>query len=80
MSITQHAKRIMRITAGITVMIVGVVLSVPGVPGPGLLVIFAGLSILAVDFLWARRLKTKVKEKVTQTLNKVREKTINAKR
>jgi hypothetical protein len=69
---TDHAKRIIRITAGIVVGVLGVLLSIPGVPGPGLLVVFAGLSILAVDFLWARRLKHKVQEKVKHTINKVR--------
>ena len=62
----------MRITAGVVVLIVGIVLAVPGVPGPGLLVIFIGLSILAVDFVWARRLKRQIKSHTGRALRKVR--------
>jgi hypothetical protein len=32
-------------------------------PGPGLLVIVAGLSVLAAEFVWARRLLDKIKAK-----------------
>src|SRR5437773_9665331 len=68
----EHTKRIIRITGGIVVIVVGIILSVPGVPGPGLLVIFAGLSILAVDFVWAHRLKTKMKDTAVKVVDKVR--------
>jgi hypothetical protein len=68
----QNGKRIIRITGGIVVVAVGLFLMIPGVPGPGLLVVFAGLSILAVDFVWAHRLKTKMKEGAVSVVNKVR--------
>ncbi len=32
-------------------------------PGPGLLLILAGLSVLALEFVWARRLLTRIKAK-----------------
>jgi len=32
-------------------------------PGPGVLLILAGLSVLAVEFVWARRLLKKIKAK-----------------
>jgi tellurite resistance protein TerC len=67
-----HAKRVARITAGIVVVVVGVVLAVPGVPGPGLLVVFIGLSILAVDFVWAYRLKKKIESTAKDAVDKVR--------
>ena len=70
----QHAKRIARITAGVVLLLVGLFLMIPGVPGPGLLVVFAGLSVLAVDFVWAHRLKTKMKDSATRIINKVRRK------
>jgi tellurite resistance protein TerC len=68
----EHTKRIIRITGGIVVIVVGIILSVPGVPGPGLIVVFIGLSILAVDFVWARRLKMKLKEQAGKVMDKVR--------
>ena len=70
--VIQHGKRVLRITAGIITVLVGIVLSIPGVPGPGLLVVFAGLSILAVDFVWAHRLKTKIQNTTKAAVNKVR--------
>jgi uncharacterized protein (TIGR02611 family) len=71
-SLTGHVKRVIRITAGIVVVLAGVFLAIPGVPGPGFLIIFAGLSILAVDFVWAHRLKTKMKETAVKAIDKVR--------
>ena len=70
--IVHHGKRVARITAGIVVLIVGAIMAIPGVPGPGLLVMFAGLSILAVDFVWAHRLKTKMKDTAVKVADKVR--------
>jgi len=67
-----HAKRIIRITAGVVVTIVGIILAIPGVPGPGLILIFVGLSILAVDFVWAHRLKTKLQTEAGKMIQKVR--------
>ena len=67
-----HTKRVLRITGGILLLIVGLILMVPGVPGPGLLLIFLGLSILAVDYVWAHRLNTYLKGKVDKVVGKVR--------
>lgn len=72
-----HAKRIARITAGVVVLIIGILMAVPGVPGPGLLVIFIGLSILAVDFVWAHRLKKKLQDTARSAVDKVRRKKQN---
>jgi hypothetical protein len=69
-----HGKRIARIAAGIIVVMAGLIMALPGVPGPGLLTIFAGLSILAVDFVWAHRLKTKIQDTAKTAVNKVRKK------
>ncbi len=49
----RQVKRIMVAVAGGTVLAVGVVLIV--LPGPAILVIPAGLGILAMEFAWARR-------------------------
>lgn len=47
------AKRVLILIAGSTVLLLGVVMIVT--PGPAFLVIPAGLAILAVEFVWARR-------------------------
>jgi len=70
--VVHHAKRVIRITAGIVIVITGLIMSIPGVPGPGLLVVFAGLSILAIDFVWAHRLKTKLQDQAGKIVDKVR--------
>jgi hypothetical protein len=69
-----HTKRVLRITSGILLLLVGLILTLPGVPGPGLLLVIAGLSILAVDFVWAHRLKTHLKDRAGKIVAKVRAK------
>ena len=61
-----------RIVGGIVVLTAGLILAIPGVPGPGLLFIFIGLSILAIDFVWAHRLKTKLHDQAGKLLGKMR--------
>jgi len=41
-------------------------------PGPGLLVIVAGLSVLAVDYVWAQRLRTEATARLTSTGHTIR--------
>jgi hypothetical protein len=50
--------------AGITVLLLGIVMLVA--PGPGILTIALGLGILATKFLWARRLLKRFREKGTK--------------
>jgi uncharacterized protein (TIGR02611 family) len=54
----EQVRRMFRIVAGFTLLLVGVVMLVT--PGPGWLVIFFGLGLLAVEFVWARRLKARI--------------------
>ena len=72
--VVHHAKRAIRIATGVVVVIAGLIMSIPGVPGPGLVVAFAGLSILAIDFVWAHRLKTKLQDQAGKVVNRVRRK------
>jgi len=55
----EQVRRIFRIVAGFTLLLVGVVMLVT--PGPGWLVIFLGLGLLAAEFVWARRLMDRMK-------------------
>jgi uncharacterized protein (TIGR02611 family) len=56
------AKRVIVVVVGFTLLAVGIVMSVPLVPGPGLLLVAGALAILAVEFMWARRLLERMKE------------------
>jgi hypothetical protein len=47
--------------------IIGLLLSLPLVPGPGLLVIAAGLAILATEHDWAQGYLDKVKNELHKT-------------
>ena len=62
--IGRNAKRVAITIAGFAVVIVGLIL-VP-LPGPGWLIVFAGLAILATEYVWARRLLNYAKTKVGQ--------------
>lgn len=46
--------------AGFVVLLSGVVLSLPFVPGPGLVLIAIGLAMLALEFTWAERLLARI--------------------
>jgi len=54
----QHTVRATRIVIGSILIVLGIVLSLPLVPGPGLLLVFGGLTVLSSEFEWARRWKT----------------------
>lgn len=56
---------------GATVVVFGVVLSVPLIPGPGFVVILAGLAILATEFVWAKVLLNKARERVRSAVASV---------
>ena len=54
----QHRGRLQRVGVvvfGFLIVLLGIVMSGPGVPGPGILVILVGLSFLALEFDWAER-------------------------
>jgi tellurite resistance protein TerC len=51
--------RFFKILAGFTLLLVGVVMVFT--PGPGWLAIFLGLTLLAAEFVWARRLMDRMK-------------------
>jgi len=53
----KHTVRVGRIVLGAVLLVVGAVLALPLVPGPGLLLVVAGLSVLSHEFEWARRLR-----------------------
>jgi uncharacterized protein (TIGR02611 family) len=56
----QQAKRYLKIVAGFTLLILGIVMIVT--PGPGWLTILLALGVLAAEFVWARRLLDRIKE------------------
>jgi uncharacterized protein (TIGR02611 family) len=59
----KQAKRLIVAVLGFTVLLAGGAMIV--LPGPAFIVIPLGLAILATEFVWARNLLKKVKEKIS---------------
>ena len=55
----QQMRRVIVAIVGASVLLVGIVMLLA--PGPAFVVIPAGLAILAIEFVWARRLLRQVK-------------------
>lgn len=66
----KQARRLVVAVIGGTVLIAGIVMIVT--PGPAVVVIPLGLAILATEFIWARHLLHRVKEHISNTADKVR--------
>jgi UPF0716 family protein affecting phage T7 exclusion len=52
---TSLVKRLARWTAAVILFVVGLVLSLPGVPGPGFVVILLGVFVLLPESRWLRK-------------------------
>jgi uncharacterized protein (TIGR02611 family) len=64
-----QVRRFFKILGGFTLLGVGAVMLFT--PGPGWLVIFLGLTLLAAEFVWARRLMERMKEQSTRIKDSV---------
>ena len=49
------ARTALRIVTGFLLLIIGVILAFPGIPGPGIPIALLGLLILSDHFTWAKR-------------------------
>ena len=67
--IGRNGKRIGVSIAGFVLVAGGLVMLV--LPGPGLLLIIAGLAILATEYVWAQRALNFAKQKAEQAKNRV---------
>ena len=67
--IGRNGRRVGVTIAGFAVILAGIALLV--LPGPGWLLIFAGLAILSTEYMWARRLLMKAKAKAEQAKDAV---------
>lgn len=67
--IVRNGKRLAVTIVGLVVVLAGIALLI--LPGPGWLLIFVGLSILATEYVWAQRLLKTAKEKANQAKDMV---------
>jgi tellurite resistance protein TerC len=58
----RQVKKLVVAVMGFTMLIAGIAMII--LPGPAFIFIPAGLAILATEFLWAKKLLQKVKEKL----------------
>lgn len=63
-SMLKHTVRMGRVVVGTLFVVVGIVLALPLVPGPGLLLVFVGLTVLSEEFEWARQLRDWVRGRI----------------
>jgi uncharacterized protein (TIGR02611 family) len=65
----EQVRRFFKILAGFTLLALGLLMVFT--PGPGWLVIFLGLTLLAAEFVWARRLMVRMKQEGTRLKDSV---------
>lgn len=58
-TIVRQAYRMIVLVVGLTIVAAGIAMFI--LPGPGILVVIAGLAILATEFVWARYLLQRAK-------------------
>jgi uncharacterized protein (TIGR02611 family) len=67
----RQARRVGILIIGFALLLCGVVMLIT--PGPGWALIFAGLGVLALEFVWARQLLQKIKAKGRQLSRRILE-------
>jgi uncharacterized protein (TIGR02611 family) len=68
--VLRHARRLIVLVIGLTVLLIGVALLV--LPGPAFIVIPIGLAILASEFVWARQLLDNLKDRGSRLVSRKR--------
>ena len=66
--ITKMFKKIFITIAGLGLLIIGIIL-IP-LPGPGLLICFAALFILSLEYDWSKKYFDNIKKQITALINK----------
>ena len=51
--IIKHTRRAAIFVAGLVVFMIGCILALPGIPGPGIVIMIAGIAIWSTEFAWA---------------------------
>jgi hypothetical protein len=59
-----------RTVAGFALLVVGGVLALPGVPGPGIAIVIAGLVLLSERYHWARQALERARAAYTGVIRK----------
>jgi len=61
-------KRLARWTVALALIVLGLVLSIPGIPGPGLLIVLVGVFVLLPESRWLRKKVRRAQTAVPEAL------------
>ena len=75
-SLTSHTRRVVVTVIGIALLVVGLVLLV--VPGPGILVVLAGLAVLGSEYDWAQDILSWAGQRLRRTREKFKARSSSA--
>lgn len=64
--------RLCRIIFGVALLLLGLVLSLPGIPGPGIVLVVLGFGVLSHHFHWAEKVHHRLKAIWHEALNRYR--------
>ena len=70
--VTGALTKVVITVVGFAVILLGIIMSGPGIPGPGIVVILLGLALLATEWEWAERLLQWGREKVRSAADHAR--------
>ncbi|MBW3538108.1 PGPGW domain-containing protein [Candidatus Parcubacteria bacterium] len=73
MTILRFTRKLLATVLGSVILGFGLALSLPGVPGPGLLISILGLAILSTEYAWARNALDKAKAKLKKITDRYKE-------
>lgn len=63
-TILKGSRIVVTTTVGAALVVLGIILT--PLPGPGLLIILAGIAVLSREYRWARRLRDRLKARVME--------------
>jgi hypothetical protein len=78
MPIPNLIKRVARWAAALTLIVVGLVLSIPGVPGPGLVIVLIGVFVLLPESRWLRKKYAALKQRYPRVFHPIESRRVNA--
>src|SRR2546430_16535695 len=72
--------RLVRWVVALALIVLGLVLSVPGVPGPGLLIVLIGVLVLLPESRWLRKKFVRLKRRYPRLFHPIEPRRVRARR
>ncbi|PYN85112.1 MAG: hypothetical protein DMD87_24305 [Candidatus Rokuibacteriota bacterium] len=73
-------KRLARWAVALALIVLGLVLSIPGIPGPGLLIVLIGLFVLLPESRWLRKKYAALKRRYPRVFHPIESRRARARR